>query len=166
MCHNVVRGQGWWPGQKKFGAVTDISPRDWMCLYGCTLLVLWCTQTVAFIVCFCLVKHTECICVYSSAKCLFCVLPEYSICLPYLCARSLQDNTRRALGSSVGLLWSLLWSRDAGSVDWNPSGHRGHLTPSLPKHWTKCSCIIHVYITLLLRSKFLPHHLVYLSPRH
>lgn len=57
----------------------------------------------------------------------------------------------------MSLLWvrlGLFLTRDAGSVDWNPSGHQGHLIPPLPKHWTKCSCIIHVYITLLLCKVF------------
>lgn len=59
-----------------------------------------------------------------------------------------------ALGFSSGFCVGLFSTRDAGSVDWNPSGHQGHLIPSLPKHWTKCSYIIHVYITLLLCKVF------------
>lgn len=63
----------------------------------------------------------------------------------------------RALWSTGILLWvcvGLFSTRDAGSVDWNPLGHQGHLIPPLAKHWPKCSCIIHVYITLLLCKVF------------
>jgi len=84
--------------------------------------------------------------------------------LMHVCVRTLLVNVRvclawMCLGRTVWTTGILYWSaglfltRDAGS-DWNPSGHQGHLIPPLPKHWTKCCCIIHVCITLLLCKVF------------
>ncbi len=84
---------------------------------------------------------------YGERVCLSCVCVCVCVCL----------HVGRTVWSTGILLWvcvGLFSTRDAGSVDWNPSGHQGHLIPSLPEHWTKCSCIIHVYITLLLCKVF------------
>lgn len=81
-----------------------------------------------------------------------CVHALWWMCVSVLCV-----SLGRTVWSTGILLWfcvGLFSTRDAGSVDWNPSGHQGHLIPPLPKHWTKCSCIIHVYITLLLCKVF------------
>lgn len=102
----------------------------------------------------------------------------FCVCTYYIWGRVVEDvQTQLLIHARVDIMvnecvclgwmvWSagiLLWiyaglfsTGDAGSVDWNPWGHEGHLIPSLPKHWTKCSCIIHVYITLLLCKVFTP----------
>ena len=92
-----------------------------------------------------------CLCVHSTVSVRVCLCVSVCVCM---CVCVCLGRTVWSAGILLWVCVGLFSTRDAGSVDWNPSGHQGHLIPSLPKHWTKCSCIIHVYITLLLCKVF------------